>query len=180
MGCDEEHRGAQIASYGRCDTANVSIPREHPPVRNINKQLGSSFSSLEQVALFLTKRIGSFWFFLLIVVWTVLWLGWNIVGPAQLRLDPAPGFVLWLFISNMIQIMLMPLIMIGQNLLSRHAELRAEADFKINIRAEHEVAVILSHLEQQAIQLERQGELILKVLHHLEVMPTPAGTTSVR
>jgi uncharacterized membrane protein len=63
--------------------------------------------------------------------------------------------------SNMIQIFLMPLIMVGQNLQSRHAEARAEADFEINTKAEREIEVVLQHLE-------RQNDLILEILERLE------------
>ncbi len=96
-----------------------SVPHfkhEHPPVRNVNQQFKESFSPLERVALFITVRVGSFGFFLIICFWTLIWLSWNTLGPGNLRFDPAPAFVLWLFISNMIQICLMPLIMVGQNL----------------------------------------------------------------
>ena len=67
----------------------------------------------------------------------------------DVRFDPYPAFVLWLFISNMLQIFLMPLIMIGQNLQSDHAEVRAEADFEVNTKAEREIETILMHLENQ-------------------------------
>jgi uncharacterized membrane protein len=62
----------------------------------------------------------------------------------------------------------MPLIMVGQNLLSRHAELRAEADFEINQKAERELEAILLHLEHQTAAIEHQNELILRILQHLE------------
>lgn len=65
------------------------------------------------------------------------------------------------FYTNMIQIFLMPLIMIGQNLQGRHAEKRAESDFDVNVRAEKEIEVILMHLEQQ-------NDLILKILANTE------------
>jgi uncharacterized membrane protein len=100
-------------------------------------------------------------FFLLIFVWTVVWLSWNTLAPESARFDPYPAFVLWLFMSNMIQIFLMPLIMVGQNLQSRHAEARAEADFEINTKAEREIEVVLDHLEHQ-------NELILEILERLE------------
>jgi uncharacterized membrane protein len=100
-------------------------------------------------------------FFLIILFWTLLWLGWNTLAPKDLRYDPFPAFVLWLFISNMIQIFLMPLIMIGQNLQGRHAEKRAESDFEVNVRAEKEIEVILMHLDHQ-------NELILKILENIE------------
>ena len=69
--------------------------------------------------------------------------------PESLRFDPPMGFVFWLFISNVIQILLMPLIMLGQNIQGRHSELRAQHDLEVNVRAEEEIEVILSHLEYQ-------------------------------
>lgn len=55
----------------------------------------------------------------------------------------------------------MPLIMIGQNLQSAHAEARAEADFEINTKAETEIETILMHLENQ-------NQLIVRILENLE------------
>jgi uncharacterized membrane protein len=131
------------------------------PVRNVNSEHREKLSRLDKLALVITIRVGTMGFFLIIAVWTVLWLGWNIVAPNELRFDPYPAFVLWLFISNMIQILLMPLIMVGQNLQGRHSEARAEADFDVNTQAEREIEVILQHLENQ-------NELILKILNQLE------------
>jgi len=69
-------------------------------------------------------------------------------APKPLRFDPYPAFVLWLFISNMIQIFLMPLIMVGQNLQGKHAEVRAENDYEINLKAEKEIAELKKELEE--------------------------------
>lgn len=142
---------------------------DHPPVHNVNEQVMDSFTPLERVALFITQRVGSFGFFLIVAAWSVLWLLWNTLAPKPFRFDPAPAFVMWLFISNLLQICLMPLIMVGQNLLNRHAELRSDEDFKINMKAEQEAQAILLHLEHQGAQIERQGELILEILHRLEM-----------
>jgi uncharacterized membrane protein len=100
-------------------------------------------------------------FFIIIFIWTVFWLSWNGLAPKEVRFDPFPAFVLWLFISNMVQIFLMPLIMIGQNLQSQHAEFRAEADFEVNVKAEREIEAILMHLENQ-------GKDIMEILQRLE------------
>jgi len=131
------------------------------PVRHINVEHKKRLTALEKLAVWITSRIGTMGFFLIIVVWTLFWLAWNTVGPSNLRFDPLPAFALWLFISNMIQIFLMPLIMVGQNLQGRHAELRAEADFEVNVKAEREIEAILMHLENQ-------NKLILKILNLLE------------
>jgi uncharacterized membrane protein len=92
-------------------------------------------------------------FFLCILGWTVCWLGWNLLAPAAWRFDPPMAFVFWLFISNVIQILLMPLIMVGRNLLDHHAEVRAEHDLEVNVRAEPEIEVILRHLKYQSTML---------------------------
>jgi uncharacterized membrane protein len=106
-----------------------------------------SRSRLDRFALWITKYVGSMGFFLVIVLWTVGWLGWNMLGPKSARFDPYPGFVLWLFISNMIQLFLMPMILIGQNLESKESDLRAEADLALNKQAEKENQVILHKLD---------------------------------
>lgn len=152
----------------------IPHPDHHQPVRDVNKEFHDSFSLLDRLALIITNRVGTFGFFIIIFTWTFSWLGWNALGPAEMRFDPAPAFVLWLFISNMIQIMLMPLIMVGQNLQGRHSELRAESDFEVNQKAEKEIEVVLLHLEHQAAQIERQGELILEILNHLSARKAPA------
>lgn len=133
----------------------------HKPVRNVNVEHKKSLSRLERFAVLITNKVGSMGFFIIIFVWTIVWLGWNTLGPKESRFDPFPAFVLWLFLSNMLQIFLMPLIMIGQNLQGRHAEARAESDFDVNVKAEKEIETILLHLEQQ-------NDLMLKILHHLE------------
>ncbi len=137
------------------------LKKIHKPVQNVNLQHKEKLSAIDRVALWITKHVGSMGFFMILLCWTVIWLGWNTLAPAHARFDPFPAFVFWLFISNMIQIFLMPLIMIGQNLESRHSELRAEEDFAINKKSETEIETILMHLENQ-------NELILEILKHLQ------------
>jgi uncharacterized membrane protein len=125
------------------------------PVRNVNTEHAESLGSVERLAVWITDHVGSMGFFLVIFVWTAAWLGWNALAPKPVRFDPFPAFVLWLFISNMIQIFLMPLIMVGQNLQSRHSEARAESDYEVNVKAEREIEAILMHLERQADDIEK-------------------------
>jgi uncharacterized membrane protein len=119
------------------------------PLRNINVEMRENLSRLNRLAVWITTHVGTMGFFLWIVVWTVAWLGWNFYAPPALQFDSPMGFVFWLFLSNLIQILLMPLIMVGQNVIGRHAEARAEHDLQINMKNEHEIEVILHHLEHQ-------------------------------
>ncbi len=137
------------------------IKHSKKPISNVNQTHQDNLSPINKVAVWITDRVGSMGFFMIIFVWTTIWLSWNSLAPASMKFDPYPAFVLWLFISNMIQIFLMPLIMVGQNLQSAHSELRAEEDFTINKKAETEIETILMHLENQ-------NELILQILNRLE------------
>lgn len=129
-------------------------------MENTFKKHKASLSKPELFALKLTEKVGTFGFFLIILTWTILWLGWNMIAPYSLRFDPYPAFVLWLFISNMIQIFLMPLIMIGQNLQSKHAEIRAESDYQVNIKAENDVKDLKLKMDQLLKQMDAlQNEL---------------------
>lgn len=137
------------------------IRKDRKPVFNPNEAQIQSLSRTDKLAVWITDNVGTMGFFFIILIWTAAWLGWNICAPKPLQFDPYPAFVLWLFISNMIQIFLMPVIMIGQNLQGRHSEFRAQADFEVNIKAEQEIETILLHLENQ-------NDLIIEILNRLD------------
>ena len=141
-------RNAKSAAIARPMTL-VEFRKQLKPLRNINKEQKEKLKPLDRLAVWITTRVGTMGFFLLILVWTVLWLGWNLLAPKAYQFDPPAAFVFWLFISNLIQIMLMPLIMVGQNVQGNHAEARAEHDLDVNVRAEMEIEIILEHLEYQ-------------------------------
>ena len=137
-----------------------TLRRRRKPLRNVNAEVKSNLSLLDRVAMWITTRVGTMGFFIIILAWTVIWLGWNTILPASMRFDPASGFVLYLFLCNVIQILLMPLIMVGQNLQGAHSEARAENDLEINVKAEKEIEVILEHLEYQ-------NQMIISMVRHL-------------
>lgn len=136
-------------------------PRSRHRGRDVNREHRESLSGLERLALRVTRAIGTMTFFFLIAGWSLGWLAWNLIAPPGLRFDPAPAFVLWLFVSNLIQMHLMPLIMVGQELQGRHAELRAQADFEVDRKVGVEVEAILAHLD-------RQDEILLDIVRRIE------------
>ncbi len=141
----------------------TALPR---PKANANTIAEDTMSPLDKFAVKITDKVGSMTFFLIIFGWTILWTGYNILASEAPGLhwksfDPFPAFVAYLLISNVIQILLMPLIMVGQNLQGKHSEIRAQLDFETNQLAEKEVTVILQHLEHQT-------DLLIKLMRHLE------------
>ena len=133
------------------------IKKQRAPVKNINIEHFEKMTALEKAALYITNKIGTMGFFFALLIWTIIWLIWNTLMPANLRFDPMPAFVLWIFISNMLQLFLLPLLMIGQNLQGRHAAAKAENEYKTNLKAEKEIEIIIQHLENQS-------ELLLEIL----------------
>lgn len=140
----------------------------HPntPAVNANEVYQKGLSPLDKLAAAITDKVGSMGFFLIILTWTILWTGYNILasevpGLHWKSFDPFPAFVAYLLISNVIQILLMPLIMVGQNVQSRHSEIRAQLDFEINQKAEKEIVVILEHLEHNT-------DLVIQLMRHLQ------------
>lgn len=130
-------------------------------MRRTDIEQKEKLSLFDRIAISISYRIGSTGFFLIVICVTVVWLGWNMFGPVEMRFDPYPAFVLWLFIVNIFQLIMMPLIMISQNLNGRHSDARAEADFEVNTKAEFEIEVVLQHLENQ-------NTMILQILERLE------------
>ncbi|MDO8423999.1 MAG: DUF1003 domain-containing protein [bacterium] len=115
----------------------------------------------ERFTVFMHRQIGSLGFFFLIFLWTVLWLAWNMIAPVEMRFDPAPAFVIWLFASNILQLILLPIIMVGQNIEGRAAEWRAQKDFEVDRQAQQEIEVIIAHLENQ-------NELLLELIRKID------------
>jgi CRP-like cAMP-binding protein len=150
--------------------------------RNVNVVYEKSLKRLDRFAIAMTNRVGSIGFFLIIAAWTVLWTGYNILASEIPALhwpafDPFPAFVAYLLISNVIQILLMPLIMVGQNLQGRHSETRAELDFQVNLKNEISLTEVLRRLD--VLESERLPLLFAQQNERLdELKPSAAKATN--
>lgn len=139
----------------------AELRRERKPIINDRLEHWRTLSASERFAVYMHHHVGSLGFFFLILFWTLGWLAWNMLAPDYYRFDPAPAFVIWLFASNILQLILLPVIMVGQNIESRAAEWRAQMDFEINQKAEHEIEVVIAHLENQ-------NELLLELVRKID------------
>jgi uncharacterized membrane protein len=117
------------------------------------------YSALDRFAVALTGKIGTMKFALIIIGWTVIWVGYNLLASifGWPKWDSFPALVAYLLISNVIQICLMPLIMVSQNLQSRLQEAKAEQDYKNNARAVEILEQLLA--DRQVAQKFRNASL---------------------
>jgi len=123
---------------------------DNPSLKNANEEFTSNLSTLDRFALWITEEVGSVGFFLIVVAWTFTWLLWNSLGPRWGRFDPYPGFVLWLFMSNVLQLVLLPLLMVGQNLSSMRMGTKNNVD-------RHNIEVIMKQ-NKEIIDLIEKGK----------------------
>jgi len=137
------------------------IKKRLMPLRNANRVHKENLTSLERFAIWVTENVGTMGFFFFILLFNLVWIAWNVLAPAEMVFDSGWSFLILLFINNILQILFMPLIMVGQNLQGRHSEARAEADFQVNQRSEIEIETILAHLENQ-------NDVLSKILERIE------------
>lgn len=132
----------------------------HKP-ENVNVKHRQRFSLQDKLALHITKIIGTMYavyFFGLFILGWMLWQTFIIDKP----FDPFP-FMFLLFLGNIIQLLLMPLILVGQNLQGRHSEIRAEEEYRTTESINRDIEQILIRLDEQDKQTEKQLELLLEL-----------------
>lgn len=111
---------------------------------NVNVKHRQRFSFQDKLALHLTKIIGTMYVVYFFGLFLMGWMFWQTFIDKK-PFDPFP-FAFLLFLGNIVQLLLMPLIMVGQNLQGRHAEIRAEEEYKTTQSSSKDIELILNHL----------------------------------
>ena len=108
-------------------------------VRNVNKEHRESLTALDKAAIFITKIVGTMW---CAIAFTILAL---ISFPAAIH-GGVPTTISWIA-QTFLQLVLLSIIMVGQNLQSRHSELRADADYETNLEAKKDIEELTKRLD---------------------------------
>ncbi len=122
-------------------------------VRNVNKEHRESFKTLDKIAIFITKMVGTMW---CAIAFTILAL---ISFPAALQ-GGVPTTISWIA-QTFLQLVLLSIIMVGQNLQSKHSELRADADYETNLESKKDIEMLMKRLD--SIENDKLDK-ILKIL----------------
>lgn len=121
--------------------------------RNINREHKESLKTLDKVALFITKIVGTMW---CAIAFTILAL---ISLPEAIH--NGTGTIISWIAQTFLQLVLLSIIMVGQNLQSKHSELRADADYETNLENKKDIETLMQRLD--AIE-ENKLNKILEIL----------------
>ncbi len=106
-----------------------------------------------RIAATLTRAVGTMWAFYAAAAFQLGWMGLALLGV--IRFDPYP-FAFMLFLSSLLQLILEFVIMVGQDVLGRAADSRAQQTYL-------DAEAILHECLQLQHHLELQDEVIVKI-----------------
>jgi len=132
----------------------------HQP-ENVNKKHKASLGVQDRIALTITTAIGTMYAVYVFAIFMAGWMLWQ-GHISHHPFDPYP-FAFLLFMGNIVQLLLMPLIMVGQNIQSRHAEIRADEEYKTTMTSYKDIEHILAHLDAQDQELLKQTGILEKL-----------------
>jgi uncharacterized membrane protein len=105
----------------------------------------------ERIGMWVTRHVGTMWCAYLFCLLAFVAL------PEAIRQHSLTVFINWLS-SNWLQLVLLPVIIVGQNIQSRHTELQAKADYETNLEAEHRIEELQTLLAR--IETEKLDEIL--------------------
>lgn len=96
-------------------------------VRNANKEHREKLTFLDKLALKITSAVGTMYCAIIFTLIALISLPEAIQGGTATTIS-------WIA-QTFLQLVLLSIIMVGQNLQSKHSELRADADYETNVEA---------------------------------------------
>ncbi len=107
---------------------------------NVNEKHKAALQKQDRTAMLITSIIGSMYFVYFCLLCILVWIGWQIITVRPF--DPYP-FAFLLFITNIVQLILTPLILVGQNIQNHREHLRAEEEYKTTKTMHQDIEKIL-------------------------------------
>jgi uncharacterized membrane protein len=132
-----------------------TLTAKNKPTANVREVHEQSLNVLDHIALAITTGVGSMYCAFAFAVLALIAL------PSAV--DGGPLTIVQWISQTFLQLVLLSVIMVGQNLQARHSEFRAENDYEVNMKAELEVETILTHLQHQ-------NDVSLEILRRIEAL----------
>ena len=107
-------------------------------VRNANQEHKERLNTFDKVAIFITKIVGTMW---CAIIFTIIAL----IGLPYALNNGTGELITWI-VQTFLQLVLLSVILAGQNLQNRHSELRAEADYENNLNVKKDAEILMESL----------------------------------
>jgi CRP/FNR family cyclic AMP-dependent transcriptional regulator len=138
---------------------------KHLATRNVNEEEASHLTFADHAADVIAEFGGSWKFIIASVALFIIWVGMNTFLLTRKPFDPFP-FILLNLALNMITALQAPIIMMSQNRQSYKDRLRADLDYRVNLKNElalNEILRRLHVLERDCLEAtaERRGNEII-------------------
>ena len=129
-----------------------ALHARHVPA-NANQRHKEKMNPLDKLGFVITRAVGKMIAALLFTVLALISL------PAALKTHDKIVIVAWIA-QTFLQLVLLPIIMVGQNIQGKHAQLRAEHDFETDKKAEKEIETVQILLEKErSAHIQTKNEL---------------------
>ncbi|MDO8659653.1 MAG: DUF1003 domain-containing protein [Candidatus Parcubacteria bacterium] len=122
--------------------------------RNVNKEHKEGLTMFDKVAIFITNIVGTMWCAIAFMIIAFFSLPEALDAGKATTID-------WIT-QTFLQLVLLSIILVGQKLQNRHAELRADADYETNLEVKKDAESLMRKLNS----LEK--EKLDKILEILE------------
>jgi uncharacterized membrane protein len=131
------------------------VAHDHQPV-NVNVAHAEEHTRLnDRIAVILTRSVGTMWTAYSFIVLAVIGL-FAILGV----LNPLVALLVAWLSQTLIQLVLLPVIMVGQNVLNHKQEIQSDEQFATTQKSYHDIEQLMKHLDAQDTELLHQTELI--------------------
>src|SRR5205809_4218801 len=137
----------------------IKHQHDHPPVRDINREVERRLTFADRVADDFARLVGSWIFVLVQVGIMVVWIGLNalnLIHPWDVYPFAFLNFILSLEAAVWVSVVLMAL-----NRLADRDRLRAQQDYELNVKDEEELKALMNHLMHQ-------DEILLQIVNRLD------------
>ena len=137
----------------------IKHQHDHPPVRDLNREIERRQNFSDRVAGDFARLIGSWAFVLVQLGIMVVWIGLNALNLIH-PWDRYP-FLFLNFILSLEAALWVSLVLMAMNQLADRDRLRAQHDFELNVKSEEELKALMNHLMHQ-------DEILLQIVNRLD------------
>ena len=137
----------------------IKHQHDHPPVRDINREVERRQTFSDRVADDFSRLVGSWVFVLVQLGVMVIWVGLNALNLIR-PWDRYP-FLFLNFILSLEAAVWVSVVLMGLNRINDRDRMRAQQEYELNVKAEEELKALMNHLMHQ-------DEILLQIVNRLD------------